>query len=90
MELVIVIVLIAVGVIWYFNAQKGKKVAKSEPEAPYKVEAPAPVEVVEAKTEAPAVPAEKPAKTKKPAVKKPKATTDKTTAKKAPKLKRSK
>lgn len=105
MELVIAIVLVAIGVIWYFNAQKGKKVAEAEPAAPYKVEPPKTVVlepvVVTAKTAAVAevkveAPAEaKPAKAKKPAAKKAKTATAKTataktTAKKQPNLKRSK
>lgn len=94
MELAIgLIIIVGVGVIWYFNAQKEKQVAESQPEAPYKLEPPVPATapVVEAKAEvvAEAKPAS-PAKAKKTTAKKAKTTTAKTPAKKTPKLKVSK
>ena len=81
MEIIIALVIIGVGLIWYFNAQKNKPEANKDSLAPYKVETPkatvnaadlAGVEVATVAVSAPApVVEEKPAKAKKaPAAKK--------------------
>lgn len=40
MEIIIGLAIVAVGVIWYFNAQKKKPEANNDAQAPYKVEPP--------------------------------------------------
>ena len=40
MEIIIGLAIVAVGVIWYFNAQKKKPETNNDAQAPYKVEPP--------------------------------------------------
>lgn len=80
MEVIVIAVVAAVGLIWYFTQSNRKSVeAASEPEAPYKAETPtltemaAKAEVVEVapvvEAVAPVVKAKAPAKPKSPAAK---------------------
>lgn len=89
MELALgLIVLVGVGYLLFVRNSKPASKTTSQPEAPYKVEAPAVAEVT-----TPEPVKEKPAKAKKPAAKKAKPATEKAPkapAKKTPKLKRSK
>lgn len=86
MEIIIAIVIVGVGLIWYYNnkaAEKQAQDAKNADEAPYKVEAQV-VETVNAEASVGSVVAEtKPVKTKKTTTKKATAAKPKTATKTA-------
>ena len=54
MEIILFVAIVAIGAIWYFNAQRQKTEVKTESTAPYKVETP-PVVVNEVVPTAPVV-----------------------------------